>query len=765
MALSLKCFLLNHSSRDNHGQYEFTLYAVTCDGRPVKILIDNFRPLFFIPHSSIVPQNCRINERKPLSLLTLDGIAVDCLYFNSFSSALDAAKLLRTNGIPVYESDVHHIDRYLMERFVTGGFEANGNIIADKNSGIFLKNPIIRGCDMTPVLKVLSLDIETNADTNELYSIATAGKTEKVFIIGDGNSTEMIVFCKDEKELLQKFFNHISHEDPDVIIGWNVIDFDLRILFERSKHHRTPFSIGRDQHTVITVNQLNQTIARIPGRVVMDVPMMLRAYYHSFEEYSLKFVAEKMLNKSKSITLDSKAKIAEINRLFNYDKPALCEYNLQDARLTKEIFDKAGILPNTIERSKRSGLLPDRTGGSIAAFDYLYLPRLHRKGYIAPDVADVAPPTAALPGGLVIEPSPGIYDNVLVFDFRSLYPSIITTFKIDPLGLAAPDKKRIKGPVGPSFSSENHILPGIIDELLEARSQAKKSKNSYLSQSIKILMNSFYGVLGTNSCRFFSSELSTTITKTGQYILKSTIEFISANTPYQVIYGDTDSIFVLLGPQKENEAESIGNSIAAKITTWLTDILKKNFDVDSALRLQYEQHFRYFFVPSVRGAAYGSKKHYCGVIEDNGDLKLIFKGMESARTDWTDLAKEFQQELYHRIFSNSPYDDLIINSVSALKRGELDDKLIYKKRLRKQLEEYTMNIPPHVQAAKLLDSPHHLIKYFITIDGPQPVEKRTSPIDYQHYIDAQLRPVANSILEIKGTSFDAILSGQTDLFE
>lgn len=759
-----RCFLLNYSSRDYQDHFEITLYAVTEKQIPVKILIDNFRPMFFLPHA--IDSNLTINatERKVLPLKAMDGTAVDCLYFNTFSQFLETRDQLTKTGIRLYESDINPVERYLMERLVTGGFEATG-ATTSRNGTIFLHNPTIRGCDINPSLQVLSFDIETNTENGQIYSIACSGKTDAVFIIGKDKSTPSVTFCSHEKEMIQRFFQHIHNQNPDILIGWNVINFDLQMIQQRCTALAILFNPGRDTGSKIIQSRTgNDLLVRIPGRVVMDVPTMLRANFFNFEDYSLNSVASAMLDKTKLIEKSGEEKIAEINRLFNEDKMTLAEYNLQDAKLTLDVFSKAGILPNAVERSKRSGLLLDRTGGSIAAFDHLYLPRLHRHGFVASNVADIPTPSQSLPGGYVLEPEPGIFENVLVFDFRSLYPSIILTFKIDPLGFNVNSDKKIKTPAGTTFSNEISILPQIIKQLLAARAQAKKDNNPYLSQAIKILMNSFYGVLGAQGCRFFSSDLATTITRTGQFILKETINHIHSTTDYRVIYGDTDSLFVLLGAGKQKEADCIGKALSEEITSWLDQYLSTNFTVTSALNLEFQTHFRHFMMPSVRGGTYGSKKHYCGSIIENGETKLVFKGMESARSDWTDLAKDFQNELIKRIFSGQPVHEYIIDVVNNVKKGTFDQRLIYKKRLRKNIDEYTVNVPPHAQAARLLKSPKHIVKYYITSSGPQPLENLSSPIDYNHYIDCQLRPVADSILEFVGTSFDSIISGQQDLF-
>ena len=281
-------------------------------------------------------------------------------------------------------------------------------------------------------------------------------------------------------------------------------------------------------------------------------------------------------------------------------------------------------------------------------------------------------------------------------------------------------------------------------------------------------MNSFYGVLGSTGCRFFSPQLASSITLTGRYILKTTIEHIEKTSGKQVIYGDTDSLFVHLGEVSAEEAAALGETISRQTTQWLAQHLKEKFGADSALELQYDTCFHHFFLPSLRGGVQGqgSKKHYCGAAVDaQGEISLTFKGMESARSDWTDLAKEFQHELFILFFSGKPLNQYVSDTAQLLLQGKLDQKLIYKKRLRKRIDQYTTHIPPHVQAAKLLDNPPRTIKYCITREGPQPLEKLTAPLDYQHYLETQLKPIADSILEWTGTSFDNIVSGQQDLFQ
>jgi len=729
---NLECFLLTASCRDVGPRFEITIWGAAYSGERVRIFVDDFRPPFFCART--VPANATTGiQRKPLPMKSLDSRDIDCLYFNTQSQAQQTARRLKAAGYSVFESDVNPLSRYLMERLVSGSMTVTG---ARERFGQFTNftNPRLRGGTSVPDFRVMSICIDTDA-SDEIRGISCV----------DGSISHTFA-CADERQILVDFLACVQKRDPDIIIGWKLIDFALRIIQSRCEKHGVPFELGREKGGRVASSQRQrsfrgQTVTKtvwsayIPGRVIMDLPAMLRTYQQSPDD----------------IHIDFNVPIAAAKQFL-------------------QIFNDAEILPNAIERSRRTGQTLDSSGGSVASFEHLYLPRLHRAGFAAGDTADIIMPSRPLSGGYVLEPTPGLYENVLVFDFKSLYPSIVMTFKIDPLGFKVinGEADRITTPIGTSFSRTNYILPEIIRELMEARASAIEMKNPYLSLAIKLLMNSFAGVLGSTGCRFFSEHVSGSITKTGQHILKLSIEHIETLSGKQVIYGDTDSIFLNLGAGTEGEADALGKHISKETGVWLREHLQAKYNAQSALELKYESHFRHFFIPSLRhggGEGQGTKKHYCGaVIDKDGTMELTFKGMESARSDWTDLAKEFQRELFIRFFTKQPLEDYVIKTAEQLRRGEFNDKLVYRKRVRKALDDYTVNVPPHVQAAKLLDAPVRAVKYYITKNGPQPVEKLTAPLDYEHYINSQLGPIADSILECMGTDFDNIISGQQDLF-
>jgi len=170
-------------------------------------------------------------------------------------------------------------------------------------------------------------------------------------------------------------------------------------------------------------------------------------------------------------------------------------------------------------------------------------------------------------------------------------------------------------------------------------------------------------------------------------------------------------------------------------------------------------------MPTVRGSESGSKKRYAGLVQSSTGTRLVFKGLEAARTDWTPLARSMQRELFERIFNDQPFDELLLSIHQRLFAGELDAELVYRKRLRRQLHEYQRNVPPHVQAARKL--PAHQgrwVEYVITMNGPEPVSLQTARPDYEHYYQRQLAPAADGILYFVGTSLEAICGAQQQLF-
>jgi DNA polymerase-2 len=418
----------------------------------------------------------------------------------------------------------------------------------------------------------------------------------------------------------------------------------------------------------------------------------------------------------------------------------------------------------------------------VAAFEYLYLPRLHRKGYVAPNLGELESDIIS-PGGYVMNSRPGIYDNILVLDFKSLYPSIIRTFLIDPCAFWIAEhedllpEQTVEGFNGARFAREGHILPQIIEHLWSARDTAKREKNAPLSHAIKIIMNSFYGVLGSTGCRFFDPRVCSSITLRGHDIIQRSRDWIEQQG-YAVIYGDTDSLFVWVEnncvgkpPKTKEQCQKIGDRLARELNQWWQATLHAEHRIKSHLEIQFETHYFRFLMPTIRGSELGTKKRYAGVIEHHGESEVVFKGLENVRTDWTKLAKDFQEQLYTKIFAGEDYLDYVRETVADVLAGKRNNDLVYNKRLRRHLHEYEKNVPPQVQAArKYVQLTGKSIKrgdwiaYVITTSGAEPIAAQQSPLDYQHYVDKQLMPVADSILHFLEQNMTELVDAQMSLF-
>ena len=759
----LNVFLISDEWNDFNNQNTLIFWGVSDKG-PVKILYKN-RPVFFIDRAIEKLELPFPIFRKEVKLKSFSLNPVDAIYFNTQNDLLRSIEYLNSNNIRTYESDINPTRRFLMERGINAQIKIEGNYFME-NGVLIFQNPKISPALYSPKLSFASLDIETNSADNSLYSYAIHYKSNEierklVRIIGEEDKQlESYVYqCSSEKQLLEYFIGDIRKFDPDIIIGWNVIGFDLKILEERAKHNGIRFIIGRDNTlSKIILRSKNRYFPRITGRIVLDGPMTLRSAFYTFEDFKLESVAQELLGRGKTIQSNMN-KVEEINYLFANDKSKLAEYNLTDAELVTEIFEKVGIFDQLLTRSKLSGLYLDQLGQMTAAFDHFYLPRIHKKGFVAPNVKDITE-TAHSAGGFVFDPKPGLYENVFVLDFKSLYPSIIQTFKVDPLSRLLANGNSINTPVGIKFSKERYILPDFISELMKHREHAKKQNDKYLSQAIKILMNSFYGVMGSYGCRFYHPNLPDAITGTGQWLLKESKLFLEDEYT-KVIYGDTDSLFIHFSSHF-SEPEIIGKSISQKLNDYWKKRIEADFNLESFLEIEFEKYYRKLVLTSMRGREGGAKKRYAGFI---GIDDIEFVGMEYVRSDWTKLAKKFQHDLYLKIFNDQDYEDWIKSFVNDLLEGRLNDDLVYKKRLRKSPEQYTKSSPPHVKAARMINQDRGTVNYLITKRGPVPLELNPVDFDYQHYIEKQLKPIADSVLMLFGESFDSIVSStQLDLF-
>jgi DNA polymerase-2 len=739
------------------------LYGRLDEGRPFLVEDDRFRPYFFAP----VEAAERL-RREP-------GIAVQEVPLESLSGkpvlrvvaavpgAVPALRdRLSADGFSPFEADIRFPYRFLIDHGIRAAVSIEGEA-RERDGLVCFRNPKLSPAASQAKLRVVSIDLETPMDASAVWSAALVGDgADEVHLLHKA-PVEGAIVHEDERSLVRTVSQRIRELDPDIVTGWNVVDFDLRTWQRRMDALRLHGGIGRGDGSILFQQDpgfTRQVRGTIPGRMVLDgIPLVRDAI--RLPDYRLETVAQAVLGRGKKIDHAVPDAGAEIARMYREDPTALVSYNREDARLVLDILEKEGLLALTIERSLLCGMQLDRVGASVASFDLLYLPELRRRGLVAPSV-DASRKSAMVRGGAVLDSKPGLFENVGLFDFKSLYPSLIRTFNLEPLAHARAGGDAIRAPNGARFSREGAILPEILERFMKSREEAKRRGDRHADQAIKIMMNALFGVLGAAGCRFFDPEVANAITGFGQQTLHWTEEAFEEEG-VAVLYGDTDSVFVQLeasGEAARAEAEALRDRVERRIAFRV----RADYRVEPRLELELEGIYERFFMPRVRGGRSGSKKRYAGQRE--GALEVV--GLESVRRDWPAVAGRLQRGALERVFRDEDAMPFVREIVAQLKAGELDEELVYVKRVRKaSVDSYTATTPPHVQAArKAGERAGNIIRYVMTVEGPEPVfpgAPLPEGIDHRHYVEKVLRPIADSILEAVDQSFDEALDQRRQL--
>jgi DNA polymerase-2 len=736
---------------------------------------DRQRPHFYIRAADAERARAlRAPEPKPTDKRSFAGAAVCRLEVEIPQDVPGLRDRLHAAGMETFEADVRFAMRYLIDRGIKGGCEIDGAWIPGNGVARVYSNPTLRPVAVDVEPRVLSFDIETDGKGDGLLAISLyAPGVDEVLIVdsADRPMPEHATRCADERAALDAFCARVKEFDPDVLMGWNVIDFDLTVLQRVAARLSHPFLLGREPGAIRlrkAEGYFGSGQASIPGRLALDGIDLLRGAFVRMDEYSLDAVAREVLGEGKAVAGDVRDRIAEILHNYQHDLAAFALYARTDARLAFDIVARLNLVRLAWARSRLTGMTPDRVAASIASFDFLYLTELERQGVVAPSVrADDSRVHAAQQGGHVLEPVTGLHRNVWVFDFKSLYPSIIRTFNIDPLSYEeqpSADADLIRT-AGAAFARTPAILPRMLDELFPRRDAAKKAGDGVASNAIKILMNSFYGVLGTPACRFYNPALANAITGTGRELLLWSKAWFEA-AGFKVLYGDTDSLFVDSRTDDPARARTRGGELAAALNSELDRYIHERWRVASRLELEFEKLYLKLFLPRARHSTRGASKRYAGLSSGADADGIEFIGMEVVRRDWTALAKQVQRELYQRLFTDQSVDAYLADVVKKVRNGELDGALVYRKNLRKDADEYTATTPPHVAAArKSSQPPGRLISYVMTTAGAEPLDNVRHPLDREHYVLKQVKPVAEPVLATLGLDFERVIgdSRQIDL--
>lgn len=774
-------FVLQATYRIQHGVPVVYLYGRLTDGSTFEVRDNRQVPLFYIEREAARqlvadPQTpvLKVPGVKRCSLTATDKVNFEGERLTTVCVGIPAEAptvrdWLHAQQVATYEADVRFAMRYLIDRNIKCGVRIEGSRVAGQDVAWRFENPTLTPASVTPAPSVLSFDIETDPHADTLLAIACYGAGVDEVVIVDPAGRDMpdnAIGVETEKDALHYFCELVKRVDPDILTGWNVIGFDLSVLAKVATRVRYDLQLGRvagDMRIRPAEGYFGSGSATIAGRLVLDGMDLVRGAFIKMDDYSLDGVANEVLGEGKTLTSKGQDKVAEILHSYHHVLEQFAFYARTDARLALEIVTELDLINLAFARSALTGMTADRVAASIASFDFVYLSELHQRRLAAPSVANPGENRVAQGGGAVFEPLIGIHSNVWVCDFKSLYPSIIRTFNIDPLSYARASSTatEIKTVDGTAFSSEPGILPQLLDDLFRERAAAKADGNQVASQAIKILMNSFYGVLGTPACRFYNPHIANAITSQGRALLTWSKQWFESRG-YTVLYGDTDSVFVAAGLEDSAEAQRQAEALVPQFNDDLRDYLQTTFGVTSALELEFEKLYSRLFLARTRGGAQGARKRYAGIRQ--GSDAVEFVGMEVVRRDWTELAKNIQRNLFTRLFQGEEVAEYLAQVVSDLRAGRLDDQLVYRKGLRKGVDTYVTNIPPHVQAVKKAQqhdpqfSAPRIVEYLITPQGPELVQPAGELLpDREHYLEKQVKPVAVPVLEALGLDFAQVI--------
>jgi DNA polymerase-2 len=755
------------------------------------VVMNEFGPYFFVKKADRAKlkdllKNFVVNETELTSFSGESVLRISC---KNQTEMNELTKGIHEGEFQTYEADIKPHIRYIIDNNLKGSLEIEGEYEDSERVDRVYKNAKVFPGNSNVKLKVLSVDIETSG--KDLACIGMCSENyEKVFLIS-GKSIPGIISCRDVEDCLTKFKEEVVKFDPDIITGWNFIDFDLKFLSDLFKKNEIPFDIGRTNDVLklkIQNGFFRQSTASVIGRQVIDALGLIKDPFikeapsiksAKFESYTLEDVSQQILGSGKLIKGSNRH--LEIQRLYESsnvsDLKKLADYNLMDCKLVYDILVKTKMIELAVERSHLTGMTLDKLTASIAAFDSLYIREARKKGFVSPSLR-FGEKEEKLKGGYVYSEGSGIFNNILILDFKSLYPSIIKTFNIDPASYIGkiPGKNEdvIETPNKVYFKNSSGILPEIIGELHKAREKAKKEKRELSSYAIKIIMNSFWGVMASPNCRYFDFDMASSITAFARQIIQLTAKKIEERGD-NVIYSDTDSVFVKVNMSRE-DANKKGLEIQNYINDFYKKYVKEIYSRDSYLDIEFKKQYLSMMIPNLRmkGKATidedsgeetpaeikSAKKRYAGLVYDNGKEELEIVGLEAIRGDWTEAAQEFQKELLLKVFRKQEFKKFIKDYIESIRSGKLDEKLMYRKSIRKSLSEYTKITPPHVKAARkleVLDS--NIIEYFITVKGPEPKQKLKNKLDYDYYIDKQIKPIANQVLGLVGEVFEDITEG------
>ena len=643
------------------------IFGRGADRKAARIDVTGFRPYFYVPaheaeEKDLPPQATLEPETEYRSIR---GEPLRRLYTQRPGDVRDVRDRYRH-----FEADIPFATRFMIDSGLTGGVCAPATT-ADYHE--------LRPADVDAPARICVMDIECEDergfpdpqrdaitcitchdsfdDDYTTFLLAGGGMpadiTEKERSGGQKNGcfrkgTHTICTFDDEVSLLRAFAAYIAARDPDVLSGWNFVEFDMPYITGRmEKLGLSPASLARlPGHTERNA---------LRGRALFDLLTGYKKMHSTQKEsYRLDAVAMEELGERKVRYTGT------LSALWKEQPALLVEYNFKDVELCVAINNKDNIIGFYREIARYVGCPLDKTLNSSSVID-VYILRKASGVYVLPSKGFAA--SEEFEGATVFDPSKGVRENVVVLDLKSLYPMAMMTIN------ASPETKdtsgELRAPNGIRFRKQpDGLTRSIIAELLQERDEKKALRNTYAFGSpqyvlydmqqnvLKVIMNTYYGVSGYARFRLYDREIGAAVTSVGRAIIEHTRRVIEQQG-YKVIYGDTDSCMVQLPPLDRSKTIETAQAIEKSLNASYSEFSKTELNADTHyFSIRFEKIYARFFQA-------GKKKRYAGLLvwkegKDVSEVDIV--GFEIRRSDTPQITKTVQMKVMEMILAGENYE-------------------------------------------------------------------------------------------------------------
>jgi DNA polymerase I len=648
--------------------------------------------------------------RKALSGIGWTVTSADILFVQRLLLDLDLGPHVRMSGEILWAGDRAPEEAKTPE--TTDREMAQSRIIEVGGSGLYPLDMIV-SCDISGLERAepfpapfvtLSFDLETSiADNTILCAAAIVDRA--------GQRTEYPITGA-ETEILEKLTEVVRSEDPDFITGYNIDNFDLPRMEERSEDispnsesdrapllgwGRVPMSESeikkrwRGPGRIFPNREQNRTWT-IRGRIPLDAWWQARQTLKPQRE-SLKYVSKLLWPDDEEMhKMDIDA--SKMDEEWAARPDEVLEYCVKDAVLPLDILDNLKSIARKEALASVSLTTVDIAATSTTSrwIDSLVIRLADREGVAVPNTNQGPRKQGKIAGGYVHEVDPGVEPWVVVLDFKSMYPSIMISNNICSTTLVRDNSEDSSHSVSPTtntrYISKGERL-GLVPQLLEGLMDSRDSHKSALAKAneegdkdeaflqdqlqyaVKILMNSFYGVFASNFYRFTHPSLGASITEWARYNIKSIISKVE-DEGHKVVYSDTDSIFVRAPVDKASPKNRPSGTDdlekwdkAKSMSMEFGESLAERFTKEGA-ELEFETALSSFF-------SHGAKKRYVGRVVWPREEMLI-RGYEVRRTDSFQILSDIMTQMFEMILDGNTIGavDMTKSVIDRIREGDVE---------------------------------------------------------------------------------------------